>query len=125
MADVYSEGLVPGRTPAPNNEFRQELCEDQGRNSEHSSVLGRMTRINIWPRHTQGGEKAKGFRFSGMLESGQKECWRWGANSLDQQISGPGKKDLFQDLCPAVSSISAKLFPASLRFNSAPEAALR
>lgn len=48
-----------------------------------------------------------------------------GANSLDQQISGPGKKDLFQDLCPAVSSISAKLFPASLRFNSAPEAALR
>lgn len=46
------------------------------------------------------------------------------ANSLDQQISGSGKKDLLQDLCLDVSSISAKLFPVSLRFNSESEAAL-
>lgn len=90
-------------------------------------MLGRMTRIHIWPRHMQGGEKAKGFRFSSMLESGQKECWGRGAGSKQFGSADfrPGEKGLFQDLCPAVSSISAKLFPASLRFNSVSEAALR
>lgn len=49
VVNIYMEGLVNGRTPAPQMESSQELLGHQDWNSRHSLMLGRMKRINIQP----------------------------------------------------------------------------
>lgn len=105
MVDVYSEGL--------GNSRLQPLImrvdnEHHGCNSEHRTVLGGMTETNLWLTHMPG--PGRGGRKSKLFGLADSRPW--------------GKKDFYHDLCPRVSTISAKLFPASLRLNSGLEAAL-